>query len=82
MVLEVMIPKTAVKIKETRYRKMKKGRRKMVMANRVTNSVGRKKSYDIVHKAFSQEEALPPQRKHQNQGQRGRRPHWWMIFMT
>lgn len=31
-------------------------------------------SLDIVHKAFSQEEALPPQRKHQNQGQRGRRP--------
>src|SRR6266545_7421457 len=45
-VLEVVMPKTAVKIKKTsrRNRRVKKGRSKMVVASKKRNRAGRRKS--------------------------------------
>jgi len=44
MVLVVMIPKTAVKMKETRKRRVNKGKSRIVVTSRKTKTVGRTKS--------------------------------------
>ena len=41
---DAIIPKTAVNMKETRNKRVKKGRSKMVVASRKRNSEGRRKS--------------------------------------